>query len=149
MILTEAEAAKCWCPQARVAFFGEAANRISTERLKAALSEADRTGDRRDLEHIHARIADTRCIGSLCMWWRYIGYRPVAAAFQGQDEAHGCCGAAPDVPPPTEHQTQDLVTEAFRLRVKIERKDRLLQELDAAAGGNPTLRKLIKQVLDI
>lgn len=98
MNVTEAEAVLKWCPQSRVAFFGEVGtNRISSERLRAAKAEADRTGDDRDWKFYIARLHDTHCIGSLCMWWRFTGYREVPG---GNDEAHGTCGAAPDYPAP-------------------------------------------------
>lgn len=95
MNVTEAEAVMKWCPQSRVAFMGEVGNRVSSERLRAAKAEADRTGDDRDYRFYVARVADTHCIGSLCMWWRFTGYREVPS---GNDEAHGTCGAAADIP---------------------------------------------------
>lgn len=94
MNVTEAEAVTKWCPQSRVAFMGESGNRVSSERLRAAAAESKRTGDSRDLEFYVQRLKDTHCIGSLCMWWKFTGYRRVPG---GNDEAHGTCGAAPDI----------------------------------------------------
>ena len=97
MNVTEAEAVTKWCPLTRVAFLGNTvANRVSSARLQIAKSEADRTGDDCDYKHFAREMADTHCIGSLCMFWKFTGYRPVPS---GNDEAHGTCGAAPQFPP--------------------------------------------------
>ncbi len=91
MICTEAEAVTKWCPMTRVAFMGSYANRISSERLQAARAEADRTGDDRDWKYYIQQMKDTHCIGSLCMMWRWAGYKRIP---NGNDEAHGCCALA-------------------------------------------------------
>lgn len=70
-IVTEAEAKKMWCPFSRVAFLGGAvANRVSSARLRAAQTEAERTGDDRDFKFYAEQVVDTQCLGSLCMAWR-------------------------------------------------------------------------------
>lgn len=95
MNCTEAEAVTKWCPLTRVSFLSHVANRVSSSRLRAAKAEADRTGDDRDWKYYCTEVADTNCIGSLCMFWKFTGYRKVP---NGNDEAHGTCGAAPDYP---------------------------------------------------
>jgi hypothetical protein len=70
VILTEAEALTKWCPFSRVAFMDGNCNRISSERLRFAKAEAERTGDDRDWKYYCAKLPDTHCIGSLCMAWR-------------------------------------------------------------------------------
>jgi hypothetical protein len=92
MIVTEAQAGKMWCPIARVHAPGnQMVNRFSTATMVMAVKEAARTGDERDLKYFQSQEADTHCIGSKCMLWRFTGYRPVPS---GNDEAHGCCGMA-------------------------------------------------------
>lgn len=67
MIVTEAQAKKLWCPQAR-------------EVCEAGHGAANRGYRGKPL---------TLCIASACMLWRWAGYRSVPS---GNDEAHGVCG---------------------------------------------------------
>lgn len=97
MIVTEAEALTKWCPETRVAFLGSlVGNRPSTSMIDFADREAARTGDDRDLKYLRQQQADTHCIGSRCMFWQWAGQRKVP---NGNDEAHGTCGSAPDFGP--------------------------------------------------
>lgn len=106
MNVTEAEAKLKWCPQSRVAFpGGHVGNRPSSALIRFAQDEAARTGasqDSRELQYLLEQRADTHCIGSRCMWWRFTGYREVPG---GNDEAHGTCGAAVDIPEPLRQST--------------------------------------------
>lgn len=89
MNCTEAEAKLKWCPMSRVLFLGQAAsNRVSTARIQAAKAEADRTGDDRDHQYFAREVADTHCLGSLCMFWKVTHGK--------NQELYGTCGAAPD-----------------------------------------------------
>ncbi len=90
MILTEAEAAVRWCPFSRVAFVGQVAtNRLSTHHMQLAQQAADR-GDGRDLRYYDQQRADTCCIASKCMAWRW-------AEEPTSDRSRGHCGLVPIV----------------------------------------------------
>jgi hypothetical protein len=98
VIVTEEQARQLWCPQSRVPFLGaHVGNRVSSATLKMCEKQAAH-GDPRDLEYVRQQVGDTKCIASACMFWRFVGYRKVAS---GNDEAHGCCGLAPDTGAPT------------------------------------------------
>jgi hypothetical protein len=97
MNVTEDEARKRWCPMTRVAFLGShVGNRVSSAMLKMC-EKSSAQGDRRDLDYVLQQVADTLCIASACMFWKFTGYRQVP---NGNDEAHGTCGLAPDLPDP-------------------------------------------------
>lgn len=91
-VMTEEQAQQKWCPFARVLLpVHQAGNRISTfHKALAAKSGSS------DVEHYAQQEADCNCLGSRCMAWRFVGYRPVASA-TGQDEAHGFCGLAGNI----------------------------------------------------
>lgn len=99
MIVTEAEATKRWCPFARVAYVGNSVmNRVSTFHHELAQKQAA-AGDDRDLKYYERQVADTHCIGSRCMAWRWAGYHRVpSSTVPNQDEAHGYCGLAGPAP---------------------------------------------------
>ena len=82
MMLTEEQAKTKWCPHVRhsadVAEFADANNR---------LGGCNEFGIRDD-------EVWNKCCGSMCMAWRWGGYRKVpSATLPDQDEAHGYCGA--------------------------------------------------------
>jgi hypothetical protein len=96
--VTEAEARKLWCPQARVAFMGQhVGNRVSSAMIRLGVKQADQ-GDTRDLNYLREHQADCHCLASGCMFWKFTGYRQVPSSVRGQDEAHGTCGIAADYP---------------------------------------------------
>jgi len=91
MICTEDEARKKWCPLTRVAFLGQhVGNRVSTAMLKMC-EKSSAQGDHRDLDYTLQQVADTTCIASACMFWRWAGYKRIP---NGNDETHGCCALA-------------------------------------------------------
>lgn len=65
MILNEKEAKKRWCPFVRTLHVNVAFNRVSLSQLTAATLETEDGKYYRDL------IAQTNCVASGCMCWRW------------------------------------------------------------------------------
>jgi hypothetical protein len=91
VILTETEAAKRWCPFARVSMPSNAAgNRVSSFHKSIASTAGDR-------DHYAQQEADCNCIASRCMAWRAHGIaaqRDATGNLTGETLPTGFCGLA-------------------------------------------------------
>lgn len=88
--MTESQAKQRWCPFVRVHVPAGLINRISSA-LRRIAHKARLSGNLLDAEYIEEQEADTHCIGSGCMAWRW---------FDGVSDDGAACDHIPTIHAP-------------------------------------------------
>ena len=82
-MMIEAQAKTKWCPHVRHSLNEDEVREVN-----------NRVGDIVEFGICNEKFLWNKCCGSMCMAWRWGGYRKVpSATVPNQDEAHGYCGA--------------------------------------------------------